>query len=144
MEEQGSVAVQGFESMAMPVHQYPFTQSPQSKGPCLFPWCDISEMPAAHVCLYIGRSSPRQVQDAEQISVPLLYPTPPLQHMVCGRNEVKKNIKDNLEGEMKSSPKGNMQWNKGGVVDDKGGVGGLIIRTRNDHLPIVFQKHLYR
>ena len=100
-------------------------------------------MPAAHVCLYIGRSSPRQVQEAEQISVPLLFPTL-LQHMVCGRNEVKKNIKDNLGGEMKPSPKGNMQWNKGGVVNDKGGVGGLITWARNDHLPIVFQKHLYR
>lgn len=68
----------------------------QGKGTCLFPWLDISEIPAVHCYLYIGRSSPRQVQDAEQISAPLLY-TSTLQHMVCGWNWVKKNIKDNLE-----------------------------------------------
>lgn len=99
----------------MPVYRYPSAHSPKSKGPCQSPWCDMSEMPAARVYLYIGRSSPGQVQNAEQISAPLLYPTP-LQHMVCGWNEVKKNIKDNLGGEMKSPPKGNMQWNKGGVA----------------------------
>lgn len=106
----------------------------QSEETCLFLWLDISEIPTAHFYLYIGRSGPRQVQDAEQISVPLLY-TNTLQHVVCGWNEVKKNIKDNLGGEMKSLSKGNMWWNKGGMPAEKG-VGVLSICTRNLPLTI--------
>lgn len=102
----------------------------QNKGTCLFPWLDISEIPAARFCLYIGRSSPRQVQDAEQSSAPLLC-TNTHQHMACGWKEVKKNISHNLGGLMKLSPKRNLLWNKEEVINDKEAVEVLVICTGN-------------
>lgn len=61
----------------------PTVTTPQRAGtPCLFLCFHISEILAAcfYLCIYKNRSSPGQVQDAEQISVF----TNTLHHMVCG------------------------------------------------------------
>ena len=69
---------------------------------------------------------------------------PPSSIWSVGGMRLKRTSRTTLEEKWNHCQKETCSGIKGELLDDKGGVGGLIIWTRNDHLSIVFQKFQYR